>query len=134
MATRATPGSMTPLTRPALQKPFASIGAAAFADSMLARAHEAHPRCRIYDCRRSLKPTTSIRLLPLEGSPYTTCYAAASVLAFGSTLLALSTSATAFSNEPMSTAAASDREKAFEPEIFQCSKASFTWAQSAAAP
>jgi transposase len=38
-----------------------------------ARAQAAHSRCRIYDCRRSLKPTTSIRLLRLRGSPYTTC-------------------------------------------------------------
>ena len=73
MATRATPGSMTPITGLALQKPFRTIGAAASADSMLARAHEAHSRCRIYDCRRSLKPATSISLLPLEGSPYRTC-------------------------------------------------------------
>lgn len=73
MATRATPGSMTPLTGLAPRKPFRTIGAAAFADSMLARAQETHSGYRIYDCRRSLKPLTSIRILPLEGSPYTTC-------------------------------------------------------------
>lgn len=78
MANRATPGSMTPITGLALQERFRTIGAAAFADSMLARVHETHSRCRRCDCRRSLSPATqaaarSIRRRATASRPAQSC-------------------------------------------------------------